>query len=455
MRLTNQVVLAAEGISARKGRTFLLALGVSVGTAALIFLMSLILGAKEIITTQLGEVRKNLLVVKSDPERPYIVLDDSAYTAMCKQASETPGIEMIYRVLPVYPRHNMQVAIAENLRIPAPPIQGMDENLFKNNNKHNVMGFQYTSVPPVSEEELIFENSDLAFSDDEPYIPVILPRMTVSLFDIFGSQDPGIEKFRKFVDVPGNGEPGTPFYVLLSRKNPADGSYETRAYRCRVVGYENIVPAPITIAIPYRYAREWNEFLDSAPHFDSLILEVAGTPYLEKGKNIANDAGFLTEANEGLKILMLVSRSTRYLLVIAVIFCLIIAVVAAIGIFNGLSISVMEQARRIGILRSVGASRRDIVSIYILEAAFIGLLGCIIGLIVSHLIMWGCNIGVKEYMENLTVMKIQTMFTNNFLSELYIALGAFGMGLTSSLLAGAAPAYRASRLDPAVVLREG
>ena len=448
MRVTNQILLASEGISTRKGRTLMLSFGVSVGTAALVFLVSLIFGTKALITRQLGAVQENLLVVKQDPERPWSVLREPAYQEMLDFSRATPAIKAVYRELPVQPLP--MLVVAENVRFAGPPIHGIEENLFRENVEHLVRGFRYGPVKPITDEgNLLFDDEE---SEDTPYVPVMLPTIAGNLFDIFGSQDPSVERFRRTVDISNENKPGAPFYIVLKKKGNDGDPDSIRAYRCRVVGYSNLLPPPLTIAVPFEYAQEWNEFSGTSPDYDRFILDVVD---LEAARIHAQEAGFMTEANPGQEISMMASRGAFYLFAIAVAFCLIIALVAAIGIFNGLSISVVEQSRRVGILRSVGAARRDIVVIFLFEAIFIGVLGGIIGLIVSHLIMWGCNIGVKEYIEDVTGFVIDTLFIRDLVPALIISLGAFGLSLVSSLLSGVVPAYRASRLDPAVVLREG
>lgn len=58
--------------------------------------------------------------------------------------------------------------------------------------------------------------------------------------------------------------------------------------------------------------------------------------------------------------------------------------VAAIGISNTMVMSIQERTKEIGIMKVIGASIKDIRSLFLLEAAAIGLLGGIVGLILSY-----------------------------------------------------------------------
>src|SRR5204862_5376257 len=66
------------------------------------------------------------------------------------------------------------------------------------------------------------------------------------------------------------------------------------------------------------------------------------------------------------------------------LFALIALFVASVGITNTLVTSVIERTKEIGILRAVGATRGQIMSLFLLEGAIIGLLGAAFGLALSR-----------------------------------------------------------------------
>jgi putative ABC transport system permease protein len=123
--------------------------------------------------------------------------------------------------------------------------------------------------------------------------------------------------------------------------------------------------------------------------------------------------------------------------------------VAAIGIANTMIMSVYERTREIGILKAVGASPGNIRLLFVVEAALIGLLGGIVGVIGGWLLGLGLNAGMLAYFDYMDVPMRGTFF---FVTGWLAAL-ALGFATVVGLLAGLYPAARAARLDPLEALR--
>ncbi|WP_457611847.1 ABC transporter permease [Methanocaldococcus sp.] len=112
--------------------------------------------------------------------------------------------------------------------------------------------------------------------------------------------------------------------------------------------------------------------------------------------------------------------------------------VAGLGIGNVMLMSVIERTNEIGVMRSIGASKKDILIIFITEALILGLVGAFIGVILS--IVFSLFI--------LSLMKVSFPLT----SIIYIVAG-FLFGILTALLSSLYPAYKASKLDPIEALR--
>jgi ABC-type antimicrobial peptide transport system permease subunit len=313
-------------------------------------------------------------------------------------------------------------------------VVGVDVGLF--NERHPE--FKYNHVEPVDKSKAAFAPSK------EDYVPIIISKTFVDLMNtLAGGNNPFVEEFRKYI------KEGQTFFIALD---------DDKAYRCKIVSEDNSA-TPYSVSVPYQYAEEWQKEQkpnDPMPNYSRFVVEANDIRDLDTIKEDILLAGYQPDPTPEQKLSISVSRGATYLFAVAVTFCLIIALVSSIGIFNGLSISIMEQAPRIGILRSVGATRSDISSIYLIEAAIIGVVGCLIGIVAAHLFMWGSDIALKDFLADVTNLRgIETLFVWDFPKVLYIRLGAIGLGVFASLFAGVGPAYRASRLNPAVVLRAG
>jgi len=130
--------------------------------------------------------------------------------------------------------------------------------------------------------------------------------------------------------------------------------------------------------------------------------------------------------------------------------------VAAFGIVNTLSMAILERTREIGLMKAIGARNRDVMSIFLGEAMFIGLLGGVLGVLIG----WGLS-----NVANLVILGVvqQTSGGSPFGGGQAPAavvhtpwwLVAFGIAFAVlvGLLSGIYPALRAATLDPLRALR--
>lgn len=124
-----------------------------------------------------------------------------------------------------------------------------------------------------------------------------------------------------------------------------------------------------------------------------------------------------------------------------------VILLSGFGIFNVLSISVMQRTKEIAILRSMGYRRGDIADIFLWQGVWVALLGITGGWILG---------AVMTY----TISKIPVdingiLRTHYFLVDWSVShyLGAAALALVSVLVAAYVPARRAARLEPADILR--
>ncbi len=133
-----------------------------------------------------------------------------------------------------------------------------------------------------------------------------------------------------------------------------------------------------------------------------------------------------------------VSTMTTFVMAIAGISLL----VAATSIFNVMMMSVTERVREIGILRSIGTQKGEVLRMFIYEAVILGLVGAVIGAIMSLLLGWLvvlAMVGTTDY-----------FFT--YQSLIYVPV-SMTIGIVICVVSGVYPAWRAANLDPIEALR--
>ncbi|MDQ9169594.1 FtsX-like permease family protein [Oxalobacteraceae bacterium R-40] len=116
-----------------------------------------------------------------------------------------------------------------------------------------------------------------------------------------------------------------------------------------------------------------------------------------------------------------------------------VALSVAFGIASVLSVSVVQRTREIGILRATGATREQMLRVFLIQGAFFGLAGSIIGSAVGYGLVWIFN----TFGPGLFVIPVAPS----------LVLFAMVLATITGVIAAAVPARRAARLDPVAAIR--
>jgi putative ABC transport system permease protein len=122
--------------------------------------------------------------------------------------------------------------------------------------------------------------------------------------------------------------------------------------------------------------------------------------------------------------------------------------VASIGIVNTLVMAILERRREIGIMKALGASDADVRGLFFAEAGAMGIVGGAVGVTLGWAIGQVINFGTNIYLERQHFPPAQIWSV-----PLWLVLGAITFSIVVSLLSGLYPAARAARLDPVQALR--
>jgi putative ABC transport system permease protein len=192
--------------------------------------------------------------------------------------------------------------------------------------------------------------------------------------------------------------------------------------------------------------REVSRAATDQPLYSSVSVRVKNPSQVQKVEDAIKKMGFNTFS------ILDASRSIqqffKVLDVFLGIFGSLALAVAFIGIVNTLVMAILERRREIGIMKAIGASDGDIKKLFFAEAGAMGILGGIVGVALGWAIGQVINVGTNVY------LKSQSFPPEHFWSVPWWLIGfALLFSFLVSLAAGLYPAGRAARLDPVQALR--
>jgi len=192
--------------------------------------------------------------------------------------------------------------------------------------------------------------------------------------------------------------------------------------------------------------REISRTASDQPVYSSVSVRVKNPGQIQAVEDAIKKMGFNTFS------ILDASRSIqqffKVLDVFLGIFGSLALAVAFIGIVNTLVMAILERRREIGIMKAIGASDGDVKKLFFAEAGAMGILGGIVGVALGWAIGQVINLGTNVY------LKRQSVPPEHFWSvPWWLVAFAVLFSFLVSLAAGLYPASRAARLDPVQALR--
>jgi putative ABC transport system permease protein len=172
--------------------------------------------------------------------------------------------------------------------------------------------------------------------------------------------------------------------------------------------------------------------------YSGLVVVSRSLSDVHEVRNAINDLGYSTSAPE-----QLIANVQRYLRVVDIVLGaigLIALVIAALGIANALLAAVRERHREIGVLKAIGARDRDVARAFLLEATLVGFAGGAAGTLVGTTIAAVVGVVVNRYLRQQGLEGVHLMVSYGV-----VVAGIFGATFLA-LIAGTLPALRAARL---------
>jgi len=127
--------------------------------------------------------------------------------------------------------------------------------------------------------------------------------------------------------------------------------------------------------------------------------------------------------------------------------------VAAIGIANTMAMAILERTREIGLMKAVGATNRDVLSVFLGEAAGIGLIGGLGGVLVGWSVGQFINVYALAYFAGQAAQTGMPPPTQAVVTPIWLPIFALLFAMIIGLLSGLYPALRAATLVPVTALK--
>lgn len=171
--------------------------------------------------------------------------------------------------------------------------------------------------------------------------------------------------------------------------------------------------------------------------YTTIVVEVDQADNVEDVMKSIQDMGFFANSNKEL-----IDSAQKSLQIVELVLGgigMVAFLVAAIGIANTMMMSTYERTKEIGVMKVLGCDMRDIQKLFLAEAGFIGLIGGIVGLLLS------C--GVSSLINHFSA-GMEGIGGNISVIPWWLALAAVAFSTLMGMVAGYFPARRAMKLSP-------
>lgn len=410
MRYQDLFATATESLLRTKSRSILTILGIVIGIAAVILMLSIGQGAERYILSEVADLGSDLVFVEpasgdptSGPPSPFIeqTMDLDDVQAMRRSGLFSYVSSTIYTTVPVSFGESNEFL----------QIQGTDEF--------------YLDIFPADLRYGVY----LDESDVEGYSNVAVIGSEVAE-DFFGDRNPVGERIKiktqTFRVVGVFEEQGSRFFQNLDKQITIPVT--TMQRDVLAVDYVNFISAK-TLSDDIEETKEELRYLMRDTHD---IDNPTGDPNL--------DDFFVSSQTDATETVGVIGSVLTILLSSIAAISLI---VGGIGIMNIMLVSVSERTREIGLRKAVGATYKEILQQFLVESVLLTLFGGIIGILIGSLVAWGVGaIMVNFVLSNWAiVIPIDAIF-----------LGA-AVSTVVGLIFGIYPARSAARLNPIEALR--
>jgi putative ABC transport system permease protein len=439
MRFLDLASLILYNLSRRKGRVLLTAVGVVIGTAAVVVLVSLAVGLRENATQQLWGI--------SDLTSIQVYPGYKSENMSVSGGGGGGGGGQMDQVKMLTPD-----SIKEITAIPGVKRVIIQDYLSANLDMVYGKLHSYGSVLGVDVDDM----ADMGLKAAEGTTELTKGTAVVGSWINRNFYDPKARPNDPPIDPPDLLDQTLKFVIS---KYSQDGTEIKKTVSIKIVGVltETRGESDGSIYMKLDDVTTWNEWVRGArinrnkEGYNNIIVKAESPDVVIDITDQINKLGYMAYTPQST-----VQGINSFFTVLQLIFGGVGAIallVAAIGIANTMAMAILERTREIGLMKAIGATNRNVMSIFLGEAAGIGFIGGLGGVIVG----WGAsailNIVAVSYYASQASSNGGTPLSSVASTPFWLPIFALAFATVIGLMSGLYPALRAATLVPVTALK--
>ena len=409
MNFRESFSVSLNGILSHKLRAFLTMLGIIFGVAAVIAMLSIGAGAKQEALDQIKLLGMNNVIFRSQPIETE---DDERGTIIESTGLTMDDSRALYMINPLV-----------EAAVPQKELTEMRVTQRSNVSEATVVGTtpEFKDVMSMTLKQGSFFN----YQDVHQARRVCVLGSSVSS-ELFLYQNP-IGSMVKVGDV---------WFTVIGVMTSKPRSTGKGGIGDRDMNYD--VYMPLSTAT-YRY-----EIDKSEPEVDQIILNISDSENIKEASNIAHSLISIRHNNLDDFTIVIPEELLRQSQQTQKIFNIVMGAIAGIsllvggiGIMNIMLATILERTREIGVRRAIGATRKDILGQFLIEAVLLSFTGGIVGILIGFIMTQV----ISSYANWKTIIEFGSIMLS------------FGVSVSVGIIFGIYPARKAAMLDPIESLR--
>ena len=443
MRFLDLLLMSVNNLRRRKLRTALTVLGVIIGTASIVVMVSLGIGLKE-LNMELIQSYGSLTSIDVRADRYYG--EDSKAEPNYLTDEVMGQLERLDHVASVYPMLEISVLMRQGVYEAGMQITGVPREFLEQ------IPLGQGELPKEGEKELelIYGNAVIQWFSNSRSGRGYWETGELPAVDYMGKPMFVVFDMDKYYQSQGDSTVKAPKKYLLKAAGVVEGGvndYNEYAYQVyadlepmktqlRKIFKKNPIPGQPT----NKKGKAYNYFI-----YNSAVVNVDSMENVKDVQQKLTDMGFQAYSNADW--MEQTEQQSRMIQTVLGGIGAVSLFVAAIGIANTMMMSIYERTKEIGVIKVLGCDMGAIRDMFLLESGFIGFMGGMIGI--------GFSYGVSFAMNRF--LKIGEMMTGQAgdISRIpsWLALAAVVFAILVGMVAGFFPALRAMKLSPLAAIR--